>query len=58
MPAWEPEYTVVDLDTGEEHGPFDSRADADAAAVFFKLPPGQFEVVAQNHPLAGSVGWW
>ena len=57
MPAWEPEYTVVDLDTGEEHGPFYSRADADAAAVFLKLRQGRFEVVAGNHPLAGSVGW-
>ncbi len=57
MPVWEPAYTVVDLDTGEEHGPFDSRADADAGAAFLKLPPGRFEVVAENHPLAGSVGW-
>lgn len=57
MPAWEPEFTVVDLDTGEEHGPFDNRADADAAAVFLKLRQGRFEVVAGNHPLAGSVGW-
>ncbi len=57
MPAWEPEYTVVDLDTGEEHGPFDSRADADAGAAFLKLRQGRFEVVAENHPLAGSVGW-
>ena len=57
MPIWEPEYTVVDLDTGEEHGPFDSRADADAGAAFLKLRQGRFEVVAENHPLAGSVGW-
>ena len=57
MPAWEPEYTVVDLDTGEEHGPFDSRADADAGAAFLKRRQGRFEVVAENHPLAGSVGW-
>ena len=57
IPAWEPEYTVVDLDTGDEHGPFDSRADADAAAVFLRLRQGRYEVVAGNHPLAGSVGW-
>ena len=57
MPAWDPEFTVVDLDTGEEHGPFDSRADADAGAAFLKLRQGRFEVVAENHPLAGSVGW-
>ncbi len=57
MPAWDPEFTVVNLDTGEEHGPFDSRADADAGAAFLKLPQGRFEIVAENHPLAGSVGW-
>ena len=57
IPDWDPEFTVVDLGTGEEHGPFDSRPDADACAAFLKLPPGGFEVVAANHPLAGSVGW-
>ena len=56
IPDWEPEFTVVDLATMEEHGPFDSRADADACAAFLKLPPGGFEVVVENHPLA-SVGW-
>ena len=57
IPDWDPEFTVVDLGTGEEHGPFDSRPDADACVAFLKLPPGGFEVVAANHPLAGSVGW-
>ncbi|MXY65741.1 MAG: hypothetical protein F4Y85_11035 [Gammaproteobacteria bacterium] len=57
IPSWDPEFIVVDLETGEEHGPFDSRPDADACAAFLKLPPGGFEVVAENHPLAGSVGW-
>ncbi|MDE0280461.1 MAG: hypothetical protein OXN16_05175 [Gammaproteobacteria bacterium] len=57
IPRWDPEFTVVDLATMEEHGPFDSRADADACAAFLKLPPGRFEVVAENHPLASSAGW-
>ena len=57
IPDWEPEFTVVDLATMEEHGPFGSRADADACAAFLKLPPEQFEVVMENHPLASSVGW-
>ena len=57
MPEWGPDFTVVDLATMEEHGPFASRADADACAAFLRLPPGQFEVVAENHPLAASVGW-
>ena len=56
IPRWDPEFVVVDLMTMEEHGPFDSRADADACAAFLRLPPGGFEVVAENHPLA-SVGW-
>ena len=55
IPRWDPEFTVVDLATMEEHGPFASRADADACAAFLKLPPGGFEVIAENHPLA-SVG--
>ena len=57
MPEWGPEFTVVDLATMEEHGPFASRADADVCAAFLKLPPGRFEVVAGNHPLGASVGW-
>ena len=57
MPDWDPDFTVVDLATMEEHGPFASRADADACAAFLKLPPGRFEVVAGNHPLGASVGW-
>ncbi|MDE0279900.1 MAG: hypothetical protein OXN16_02310 [Gammaproteobacteria bacterium] len=57
IPNWDPDFTVVDLVTMEEHGPFASRADADACAAFLKLPPGQFEVVSENHPLASSVGW-
>ena len=57
IPDWDPEFTVIDLVTGEEHGPFDSRPDADACVAFLKLPPGGFEIVAANHPLAGSVGW-
>ena len=57
MLGWDPEYTVVDLGTGEEHGPFNSRTDADAGAVFLKLSPGRFEIVEKKHPLAGSVGW-
>ena len=56
IPGWDPEFTVVDLATMEEHGPFGSRADADACAAFLRLPLGGFEVVAENHPLA-SVEW-
>jgi len=56
IPQWDPEFVVVDLATLEEHGPFASRSDADACAAFLRLPPGGFEVIAENHPLA-SVGW-
>ncbi len=52
MPVWELACSVVNLDTGEERGPF-SRSGADAGAAFLKLPQGCFEVVADNHPLAG-----
>ena len=56
IPDWEPEYTVVDLVTMEEYGPFGAEEDAAACIAFLKLPRERFEIVAALHPMAHYTG--
>ncbi|MXY63793.1 MAG: hypothetical protein F4206_09820 [Gammaproteobacteria bacterium] len=56
IPDWEPEYTVVDLMTMEEHGPFGAEEEAAACIAFLKLPRERFEIVAERHPMAHFTG--
>ena len=37
IPVWDPAWTVVELETGREHGPFDSESDVALCLVFEKL---------------------
>ena len=46
IPVWDPQYTVVELATGREHGPFDSLADVALCLAFAKLPRDEVEVIA------------
>ena len=56
IPDWEPEYTVVDLVTMEEHGPFGAEEEAAACIAFLKLPRERFEIVAERHPMSAITG--
>ena len=40
MPVYDLQFTVVNLETGDEHGPYDSWEDVALAMAFARLPPG------------------
>ena len=53
MPVFEPEFTVVDLDTGDEHGPYDSWEDVALAMAFARLAPERVEVLTDAPAITG-----
>ena len=57
MPVFDPQFTVVDLDTGDEHGPFDSWEDVALAMAFARLPPERVEVITDAPAIAGIAAW-
>ena len=57
MPVYEPQFTVVDLDTGDEHGPYDSWEDVALAMAFARLPPERVEVLTDASAIAGIAAW-
>ena len=57
IPVWEPAFTVIEIDTGIEHGPFDSEAEAAASLVFAKLSPEEVEIVRDAPVTATFTGW-
>ncbi len=52
IPVWDPLYTVIELETGREHGPFDSEADVALCLVFEKLSRDEVEVLCDASPMA------
>lgn len=57
MPVWDPTWTVIELETGREHGPFDSEADVALCLVFEKLDRGRVEIVTDASPMAAITSW-
>ena len=57
MPVYDPQFTVVDLDTGDEHGPYDSWADVALAMAFARLPPDRVEVLTDAPAITGIAAW-
>ena len=57
MPVFDPQFTVVDLDTGDEHGPFDSWEDVALAMAFARLAPERVEVITDAPAIAGIAAW-
>jgi hypothetical protein len=57
IPVWDPSFTVIELATGESHGPFDTEAEAAASLSFAGL--GFDEVVILNDApvTARFTGW-
>ena len=57
IPVWDPTWTVIELATGREHGPFDSREDVALCLAFEKLDRGRVEVVC-DAPVTASLTSW
>ena len=52
IPIWDPSWTVIEIATGREHGPYDSEADVALCLAFAKLARDEVEVIADISPMA------
>ena len=52
IPLWDPSWTVIEVATGREHGPYDSEADVALCLAFAKLARDEVEVIADISPMA------
>ena len=57
MPVYDAQFTVVDLDTGDEHGPFDSFEDVALTMAFARLAPERVEVLTDAPAIASIASW-
>ena len=57
IPVWDPTWTVIELDTGREHGPFDDPADVALCLAFEKLDRSRVEVLCDAPVTATLTGW-
>ncbi len=57
IPVWDPIWTVIELATGREHGPFDSEADVALCLLFEKLDRDRVEIVTDASPMATLTSW-
>ncbi len=57
MPVYPPRFTVVELATGIEHGPWDSWEEVAMCLAFEKLSRDEVEIVA-DEPLISTLTAW
>ena len=57
IPIWDPTWTVIEISSGREHGPFDSEADVALCLAFEKLRRDQVEVVNDASPMSTYTSW-
>ncbi len=57
MPVHPPRYTVVELATGEEHGPLDSWEEVAMCLAFTKLSRKDVEIVEDTPVMARYASW-
>ena len=57
IPVWDPSWTVIELETGREHGPFDSEGDVALCLAFEKLDRNRVEVLCDASPMASMTAW-
>ena len=57
MPVFAPRYTVVELKTGAEHGPWDSWEEVAMCLAFKRLSRQEVEVVTDAPCLSNLAGW-
>ena len=52
IPLWDPSWTVIEIASGREHGPYDSEADIALCLAFEKLARHEVEVLCDASPMA------
>ncbi len=57
IPVWDPTWTVIELESGREHGPFDDPADVALCLAFEKLDRDRVEVLCDAPVTASLTGW-
>ena len=57
IPVWDPSFTVIELASGETHGPFDTEAEAVASLVFAGLEFDEVEIVNDAPITARFTAW-
>ena len=57
MPLYTPQYTVVELETGEDHGTWDSWEDVALCLAFSRLSLDQVTVITDQSPVATWAAW-
>ena len=57
VPVWEPQYTVIEIETGIDHGTYDSMADVALCLAFAKLDRDRVEIV-KDAPITASCTAW
>jgi len=57
LPLYPPQYTVVELATGEDHGTFDSWDEVAMCLAFARLSLDQVEVLTDQSPMATWAAW-
>ena len=57
MPVYPPRYTVVELATGEEHGPWDSWEEVAMCLAFEKLSREEVEIIEDASVMATLSAW-
>ena len=48
LSVWPPQYTVIELETGEDHGTFETEAEVAACLAFARLRPDPFECLSHG----------
>ena len=56
IPVWDPNFTVIEIATGEDHGTFDSEAEVLACMAFAKLSREEVEIIADVSVMASLTG--
>ena len=57
LPVSQPRFTVIEIDTGVDHGTYDSPAEVAACLAFARLGPDDVEIVSDASPMATLTSW-
>ena len=57
IPLWDPSFTVIEIATGETHGPFDTEAEAVAGMAFAGLDFDEVEIINDAPVTARLTAW-
>ena len=57
LPVTAPRFTVIEIDTGVDHGTYDSPAEVAACLAFAKLGPDDVEIVSDTSAMTRYAAW-